>query len=135
MLHGLGDQPVDHLRGQVEPGRGQPGPDPPGVHPAVRRGRHRTVRQPLRPHPVDDHGARPQAGRGQLVDRLQGLGDRQVLQQRHQVHRGQLGVQHRTTPSAWLWIGPLRARSAIALVTSRKLTTRPVGGASSTTAS
>ena len=66
VLHGLGDQPVDHLRRQVEPGRGQPGADPAGVHPAVRGGRHRAVRQPLRPHPVDDHRARPQAGRGQL---------------------------------------------------------------------
>ena len=41
----------------------------------------------------------------------------------------------RTTPSLWLWIGPVRARSDIARVTSRKLTTRPVGGASRTTAS
>ena len=40
-----------------------------------------------------------------------------------------------TTPSLCPLIGPTFARSAMAFVTSRNLTTRPVGGASSTTAS
>ena len=41
----------------------------------------------------------------------------------------------RTTPSAWLWMGPRLARPAIASVTDRNVTTRPVGGASITTSS
>ena len=40
-----------------------------------------------------------------------------------------------TTPSLCVWIGPVRASEPIALVTSRNFTMRPVGGASSTTAS
>ena len=41
----------------------------------------------------------------------------------------------RTTPSAWLWIGPRLASPDMASVTPRKVTTRPVGGASNTTSS
>ena len=94
VLDGLGDQPVDHLRAPgATPAEASPERIRAGVHPAVRGRRHGAVRQPLRAHPVDDHRARPQVRGLELGDRLQGLGHRQVLQQRHQVHGGQRRVQ------------------------------------------
>ena len=88
VLDGLADQPVDDLGRQRDAGRRQAGADARGVHPAVRGRRHGALREPLRAHPVDDHRARPQARGLQLGHRLEGLGDGQVLQQRHQVHGG-----------------------------------------------
>ena len=86
VLDGLGDQPVDHLGRQRDARRGQPGADPRRVHPTVRGRSDGAVRQPLRAHAVDDHRARPQVRGLEFSERVQGLGHRQVFEQRHQVH-------------------------------------------------
>ena len=72
----------------------------------------------------------------QFGDAVDGLLDRHLLQQRHQVDGG-LGRPdaRRMTVSAWLRIGPTRASPATSALTLRKRAMRPVGGASSTTAS
>ena len=76
-----------------------------------------------------------QAGRAQLGDRVDGLLDRHLLQQRHQVDRRLRRAQHRHHAVAWVWIGPILASPATSSVTFRKRVIRPVGGASITTAS
>ena len=71
----------------------------------------------------------------QLLDRLLGLGHRHVLQQGDQVHHGGVGPQHALIESAWLRIGPTLASPETASWMLRNWAIRPVGGASSTTAS
>ena len=72
----------------------------------------------------------------ELVDGVQRLLHGQVLELGDEVDRGAASeCSSSTTPSLCVWIGPVRASEPIALVTSRNFTMRPVGGASSTTAS
>ncbi len=76
-----------------------------------------------------------QVGGAQLGDPVGGLLDRHLLQHRDQVHRRARGAEERHHRVGLALIGPTLASPASSLLTFMNCTIRPVGGASSTTAS
>ena len=128
-------QRVGQRRASVRPAAASAGASSAPVEPALGGPVQVAGRQQRLGGHVDDHRADRQPAPSQLGDRVRGLLHRHLLQQRDQVHRGLRRAQHRHHAVALRLDRAGPGQPAISAVTLRKRVIRPVGGASSTTAS
>ena len=130
------EEAVDELGRRADACLGELGADRRLVQATLARLVERDVVEQRLAHHVDDDRARVQALVAQLVDRLEGLLHRHLLEEGDEVDDGLVRLEQpgdRRRPGEW--IGPTRARSATSELTDRKRPMRPVGGASRTSAS